>query len=159
MSDRVFTHTLRRRQLDRLVTEDAGVCRIERPRRGWIREVRDALGMSAAQLAARLGVRQSTVAKMEQTEQEDTISLESLRKVADALDCNLVYAFVPRRTLETTLSKQAMRRAREMVLRVEHSMALEAQERRAGETEAEIRELAAEMIRNLSREIWREEDR
>ena len=157
MSDRVFTNNLRRKQLDRFFEENKGLRRLECPKQGWIREIRDALGLSAAQLAARMGVRQSTVAKMEKTEQEETISLDSLRRAAEAMDCHLVYALVPRRTLEITLLEQAARRAQNIVGRVEHSMALESQERRSEETEAEIRELAAELARNLSREIWREE--
>lgn len=157
MSDRVLTQNLRRRQLDRLFTTLSCLHSLERPRRGWIVEIRNALGMSAAQLAARLGVRQSSVAKMEQTEQEDTISLQTLRRAAEAMDCTLVYAFLPRQSLETFLEQQALQRAKQIVGHVEHSMTLEAQARNAEEVASEVQELAAELIRTLSRELWREE--
>ena len=82
---------------------------------GWIKEIRLALGMSAAQLARRLKVRQSTVAKLEKSEAEETISLQSLRKAAEALDCTLVYAFVPRTSLEACVQAQARLRAKEIL--------------------------------------------
>ena len=114
--------------------------------------------MSAAQLARRMGVSQPTVAKMERTEAADTISLKSLRKAADAMDCELVYAFVPRQTLEATVQAQARRRAAELAGRVEHTMRLEAQGSAGNAVEAEVLELAQEMVRALSRTLW-EEDR
>src|SRR5215212_1792829 len=101
MSNKAFANNLRRKQLDRFFGEHAFLRRLPLPRLGWIREIRSALGMSAAQLAHRLGVGQSTVAKLEKSEAEATISLQSLRKVAEAMDCTLVYAFVPRNTLQS----------------------------------------------------------
>lgn len=157
MSSRVPTQTLRRRQLDRALTGNIEIRSLQRPTRGWIHEIRMALGMSAAQLAARMGARQSTVAKMERTEEEEGISLQSLRRAAEALDCTLVYAFVPHESLEATLKLQALRRAEQMVGRVERSMALEAQSRDREVIAEEVEELAAELVRTLSREIWREE--
>ncbi|MCX6380553.1 MAG: mobile mystery protein A [Armatimonadetes bacterium] len=157
MSSRVPTQTLRRRQLDRALTGSVEIRSLQRPARGWIHEIRMALGMSAAQLAARMGTRQSTVAKMERTEEEEGISLQSLRRAAEALDCTLVYAFVPNESLEATLKLQALRRAEQMVGRVERSMALEEQSRDREVVAEEVDELAAEFVRTLSREIWREE--
>jgi predicted DNA-binding mobile mystery protein A len=156
MSQRLRTNSLRRKQLDRIFSETQEIRQLSRPRKGWIREIRDALGMSAKQLARRLGIRQSGIAKMEGTEVAETISLQSLRKVADALDCELVYAFVPRSSLEVTLRTQALRRAAQIVERVDHTMRLEAQNRSQEEKEEEIQELADEMVRTLSREIWEE---
>ena len=86
MSARALSKTLRRRQLDRVLADNAALRQVERPRRGWLHEIRNALGMSGAQLASRLAVRQSTVAKLERTEQEETISLKSLRRIADAME-------------------------------------------------------------------------
>jgi len=113
--------------------------------------------MSARQLAQRLGISQPSVAKFERSEEADTISLKSLRKVAEALDCTLVYAFVPNDSLEATMNQQAERRAAELLQRVEHAMRLEAQGRSNEEIQQERQELAQEMVRTLSRELWEEE--
>ncbi len=151
---RIFSNTLRRRQLDTLLKPPL-LRTLKRPPKGWIREVRNALGMSAAQLASRMGVSQPTVAKLEHTEADDAITLRSLRKAALAMDCELVYAFVPNTSLESTLETQALQRAATLLRRVEHTMALEAQGR-GDAGEAEVKELAQEMIRTLIRDIWAE---
>ena len=85
------------------------------PQRGWIREIRDALGMSSTDLAARLGISQSTVSELEHSEVHDSIKLGSLRRVADALDCDLFYFLAPRSTLDDAVRTQARRQAERLL--------------------------------------------
>jgi len=85
-----------------------------RPERGWIRAVRDALGMSSAELAARMDIGQSSISGLEHRETSETIRLHSLRRAADALDCDLVYFFVPRTTLNESVLAQAQRKAAQL---------------------------------------------
>ena len=68
---------------------------VERPEQGWARAIREALGMTKAQLARRMGVSVSTVAELERSEVRETITLASLHRVAKGLDCRVVYAIVP----------------------------------------------------------------
>lgn len=152
------TAHLRRRQLDKQLTALASFAQTSRPRSGWIRELRNALGMTAGQLARRVGVSQPTVAKLERSETAETISIKSLRKIAEAMDCTLVYAFIPNESLDSILARQAERQAAKQIQRVEHSMQLEAQGRSTEEIERERQELAQEMIRTLSRELWENEE-
>jgi predicted DNA-binding mobile mystery protein A len=100
---------------------------ISRPPRGWIRAVREALGMSAAVLADRLGVTPSAVIRLEQSEAADRVRLETLRRTADALDCDLVYLLVPRRPLSTVVRERASELAHNQVAAVEQTMRLEDQ--------------------------------
>jgi predicted DNA-binding mobile mystery protein A len=67
-----------------------------RPAQGWIRAIRQALGVSSGQLGRTLGVSRQLPLQFERAEAEDTITLRSLRAVANALDCDLVYALAPR---------------------------------------------------------------
>src|ERR1700676_5160497 len=97
------------------------------PVRGWIKAVREALGMTTAQLAKRLGVKQHYVVAIEQSEAKGTIELATLRRVAEALDCNLVYALIPNKPLEATLRERARAFVRRRRAPVEHSMLLEHQ--------------------------------
>ncbi|MBU6213543.1 MAG: mobile mystery protein A [Actinomycetales bacterium] len=97
------------------------------PRDGWIRTLRTALGMSAGNLAARMGTAESTVLRMETSETRAAIRLDTLRRAAEALDCDLVYALVPRRGLAETVQAQAERRAAMSLAPVQHTMELEAQ--------------------------------
>jgi predicted DNA-binding mobile mystery protein A len=127
---------LRIKQLDRLIAplKDLGTAR---PRAGWLKTIRQALGVSLADLGTRLHVSRQLVQRFEKAESEDRITLKSLRAAANALDCDLVYALVPRAaTLQQLKEQQARAEAEHRVRVVEHSMALENQA--AGEIEEAI---------------------
>jgi predicted DNA-binding mobile mystery protein A len=99
-----------------------------RPRSGWIRAIRGALGMSQAVLAERLGVSGAAVNKLEHAELHGGITTGKLAEVASALDCSLVYALVPNSTLERTVATQARAAAAQLLGYAARTMALEAQE-------------------------------
>ena len=101
--------------------------RLARPPRGWVRAVREALGMSAAALAARLGTTAGAVTRLEQSEAADRIRLDTLRRAADALGCDLVYLLVPRRPLNAIVRDRAREVAHRQVNAVEQTMRLEDQ--------------------------------
>jgi predicted DNA-binding mobile mystery protein A len=118
---------LRVQQLDRMV-EPLRSIQLPRPSRGWIRALREAMAVSYAELGERLQSSRSLAHQQEKAEIDDRITLKSLRACAEALDCDLVYAFVPRgASIEATLAKRARVAASKAVRRVEHSMALEDQ--------------------------------
>ncbi len=100
---------------------------LARPPRGWIHAVREALGMSAAALAGRLGITPGAVIRLEQSEAADRARLETLRRTADALGCDLVYLLVPRRPLTAVVRDRARELARLQVAAVEQTMRLEDQ--------------------------------
>ncbi len=125
-----------------------------RPHRGWIKAIREALGMSAAQLGQRMGVSQPRVTALEQAEIADSVTLESLRRAAEALDCVLVYAIVPRTSLEDIVKKRACVKATEIINRVNHTMILENQNLEVSELKEEIDTLAQNMINSNYRHFW-----
>jgi predicted DNA-binding mobile mystery protein A len=114
-----------RSRLDRRMKKFGPVRRFAPPVRGWIKAIRAALGMSSAQLAKRLRIAQPTVVALEQSEAKGTIQLATLRRVAEALDCTLIYALVPNKPLETMVRDRARLFARRRLGPVEHSMLLE----------------------------------
>jgi predicted DNA-binding mobile mystery protein A len=97
------------------------------PHGGWVRAIREALGMTAEDLAERMGVSQPSVTRLEKSERDRGARLDTLIRAADALQCDLVYALVPRRPLDDVVTEQARRRALERVGQVAHTMALEDQ--------------------------------
>jgi predicted DNA-binding mobile mystery protein A len=101
--------------------------KLARPPRGWIHAVREALGMSAAALAGRLRITAGAVTRLEQSEAADRARLETLRRAADALGCDLVYLLVPRRPLTAVVRDRARELARLQVAAVEQTMRLEDQ--------------------------------
>jgi len=140
-----------RRSLDRTLAPLLKLPR-RRPQRGWVRAIRDALGMTAEQLGDRIGVTQSTIQRLETSEAADTIQLNSLRRLAEGLGCELVYVLVPRETLSATYDAAARDVARRELARVSHSMALEDQAVDDAGDEERLRQfIAAELD---PREIW-----
>ena len=100
---------------------------LARPPRGWVRAIREALGMSAATLSERLGTTAGAVSRLEQSEAADRIRLDTLRRAADALGCDLVYLLVPRRPLTAVVRDRARELAHRQVAATEQTMRLEGQ--------------------------------
>lgn len=148
---------LARRQLDlrtaKMTTVSAEV--FARPKAGWIRAVRDALGMSTRDLASRLGVTSMAISKLEASERAGTIGLETLSRAADALGCDVVYALVPRIPLEEQVRRQAEAVARAELSPVATTMALEDQSVDSETTESLLEDRIAELVN--SRALWRYE--
>jgi predicted DNA-binding mobile mystery protein A len=89
--------------------------------------MRDALGMTAAQLAMRLGIAQPSLTALERNEVDGKIQLSTLRRAAEAMNCTLVYALVPNQPLETFVRERARRVAAAQLKPVEQTMRLENQ--------------------------------
>lgn len=131
-----------RRHLDARFERLRPLLREPRPPRGWVRAIRDALGMSSPELARRMGVSQSTVASLERSEAAETINAASLRRAAEALDCEVVYFLVPRRSLEESARAQARRKASQHLAAVVHHGRLEDQAVTDDDLTDQIEELA-----------------
>jgi predicted DNA-binding mobile mystery protein A len=99
-----------------------------RPAKGWVKAIREALGMSGKQLAERLKIAPQNVDLLEKSEEADTIQLKTLRRAAAAMDCTLVYALVPNSSLEAMVKARATELALRDLGRVAHTMKLEAQQ-------------------------------
>jgi predicted DNA-binding mobile mystery protein A len=125
------------------------------PRGGWLRAIREALGMSAAQLAKRLGIAQQAVAKLERNEAAGKITLASLERVARALGCRVTYAIVPEKPLAEMRRARALVLADSLIKPVAHTMELEAQGVSEKETRRQRKELADEFLRGSPRKLWR----
>ena len=97
------------------------------PHGGWVGAIREALAMPRKDLAVRMRVAESTVARLEASERAGTVQLDTLRRAADALGCDLVYALVPRRRLEDMVQVQARAQAAKVLAVVQHTMLLEDQ--------------------------------
>ena len=145
---------LRTRQLNRKLEMFDHLRSMTPPRRGWIGEIRRALGMSARQLASRLNVTSPAVSQYEKGEVNRTITLETLEKVAAALGCEFVYALVPKVSLDDLLHRRARRLATEMIERTSHSMHLEQQDVSEREIKKQIEDLTHQLLVDRPRRLW-----
>lgn len=124
------------------------------PPRGWIRAIREALGMSTKQLASRLKVVPSRVTALEQAEVTDSTTLKSLRQAAEAMDCTLIYAIVPTHPLEEMLRARARILANEELARTNHTMRLENQALDPDDLTAAQERIIDELITGSLRRLW-----
>ena len=112
--------------------------------------------MSSTELAARMGVSQQTVPTLERSEQRDTIKLETLRRAADALDCDLFYVLLPRTTLDESVQRQARSKAAMQLDRVAHHSRLEDQSVTNEDARSQLDDLASRLLDR--RGLWSESD-
>jgi predicted DNA-binding mobile mystery protein A len=125
------------------------------PAGGWVRAIRESLGMTHAQLAARMGGRTpQTIEAMQRSEAAGSIQLDTLRQLAEAMGCKLVYAIVPSQPINAVLHDRAQTLARQTMKGTTHTMRLEAQDLAP---EAQQRALDRERDRLLAgnpRRLW-----
>ena len=142
------------RQLDVRLEKVRELPALEAPPDGWIRTLRQALGMTTEQLAVRMKVTRQAVLQLEAAERNKTATWSSLRKAADAMDCEVAYALVPRGSLNQVLVRQGRKQAERHLARISHSMKLDAHMVGPAEQERQIDELAAHLAADRSRALW-----
>lgn len=119
------------------------------PKQGWISAVRQALGMTAKQLAERVGLSQPRIAKMELN--ENNLKISTMKKIAEGLDCDFVYGFVPKSSLQETINQQARKKAEAILSNVNTNMALEDQ---LADDPNILTDVTDEMIAKNIKRIW-----
>jgi predicted DNA-binding mobile mystery protein A len=124
------------------------------PSTGWIKAIREALGMTTAQLAKRVSVNQSRITHIEQAEMEETLKLSTLNKVAEGLGMKFVYGFVPKDSLEATVRSQAQKLALKRMDRLDHTMRLELQNLSNAEKEKAIDDMVDRILIEGDKELW-----
>lgn len=127
-----------------------------RPPKGWLRAIRDALGMTSAQLAKRLDVSQPRVVEIEQSEIGGNVTLNTLQRAAEALGCKLVYALIPERPLADVVRARAELIAAKQSRAVEHTMKLEDQAVTDSTAARELREHRIEQLLKRPARLWDE---
>jgi predicted DNA-binding mobile mystery protein A len=142
------------KQLDKTLAGMKSAIAVPPPARGWLRAIRDALGMSGPQLAKRMRMTKQGVAELEKKEVSGSLSLNTLRKAAAAMDCVLVYAVVPRDSLAAIVERQARRLAESDAAYTAHTMLLEDQLPSAEERRAALDAAAAELVRTMPKNLW-----
>ena len=116
------------------------------PRSGWIRAIRDALGMSTSELARRMGLSKARIGQIERGERERTITLATLERAAEALGCRVDYVLVPLEPLDDLVWAQARAKARAEIAAVDHTMELEDQRPNGSFSPARIEETASHHV-------------
>jgi predicted DNA-binding mobile mystery protein A len=145
------------RHLDKRFANLRALTKFQRPPKGWLRAIRDALGMTTAQYARRLGVSQPRIVELEKSEQKGNLTLNTLQRAAEALGCRLVYILVPEHPLADVVTARAELMAESQSQAVEQTMRLEDQ---AVKDKRAARDLRRQMVEELLRHpkrLWDDE--
>jgi predicted DNA-binding mobile mystery protein A len=143
-----------REQLETTLGRISSARDVQRPAKGWLRAIREALGMSGKQFARRLGVAPPRITVLEKNEMSGSVTIKTMQQAADALECDFVYAIVPRGNLTDIVRKRALSLAAKRLGRVSHSMLLEAQQLSNVEQKKVIDFEVEELIRKMPKELW-----
>jgi predicted DNA-binding mobile mystery protein A len=145
------------RHLDKRFAALRPLARSSRPPKGWLRAIRDALGMTTAQFGKRLGVSQPRIVELEQSEVSGSVTLNTLQRAAEALGCRLVYVLVPERPLAETVRERAELIAARQAGAVAQSMRLEDQEVTSTEAAKDLHRQQIERLLRRPARLWDEE--
>ncbi len=147
-----------REQLEKTIGPFASIHNQQRPVKGWLRSIREALGMSGKQFAGRLSVSPPRITALEKSEQSGSATIKTMRQAAEALDCVFVYAVIPRESFTETIRTQAEFLARSRMNRVSHSMLLEAQQLSDPEQQKAFAAEVENIVRTMPKELWDKPD-
>lgn len=124
------------------------------PKSGWIRAIRKSLGMTITQLAKRLKVSTERISYLEKNEASGSVTINSMRKVANQLDCIFVYGIVPRENLKQIITKRAESVAKKIINNSSHTMILEKQNLPENEEKNMYNSKVKELINSLPKYLW-----
>jgi predicted DNA-binding mobile mystery protein A len=127
---------------------------VHRPIKGWIRAIRTTLGMTTAQMAIKIGVSQPRIVHIEQSEPLGEIKISTMHKVADGLEMDFFYGFIPKKSLEYVVKERATQIAKERMKKVGHTMALESQGISAKKKEEMLKKIVADLLHDIPKKFW-----
>lgn len=147
-----------RKNLDKKLKKFIKLFMYEKQPKSWIRTIREALGMTTTQLAKRAGISQPRIIAMEKN--ETNLKIKTLEKMADSMDCKLIYMFVPKFSINNSLDQivelQATRKAKKLMEKINHNMAMENQE--SDFTIIELDLLKQELLNGADARLWDEDE-
>ena len=135
----------------------ASLAGLKTPPEGWLRTVRNALGMSGAELAKKMGVTRARVTQAEHAELTGGITLKSMQATAEAMGCRFVYAIIPSSAhIEDLITAQARKKAMAIVGTASTHMALENQKLPDDKIAWEVERLTREIAQEMPPDFWRD---
>jgi predicted DNA-binding mobile mystery protein A len=142
-------------QLNEKIDQLTGLQHVIVPPIGWIKAIRNGIGMTMEQLGKKLSITKQGVMDIEKREKEGAITIKSLQEIAKAMDMKLVYGFVPNEgDLEQMIETRAIEMAKKIVERTSNTMKLEDQANSKERIEKAIKERASEIINKTPKILW-----
>ena len=143
-----------REQLDKKLTVIKKATLSTMPGNGWIKSIREALGMSTAELSKKVGIDQSRISRIENAEIKGDIKLSTLMRIAESLDMKFVYSFVPQESLENMVQEQARKIALKRMKRINNTMRLEDQELSDEQKKNALKDMVDKILIDEPKDFW-----
>jgi len=142
-------------QLNEKMNQLTGLQHVIVPPTGWIKAIRNGIGMSMEQLGKKLSITKQGVMDIEKREKEGAITIKSMQEIAKAMDTQFVYGFIPKAgSLEQMIETRALEIAAKIVERTSTTMKLEDQANSKERIEKAIKERASEIINKTPKILW-----
>ena len=142
-------------QLNEKLAQLTGLQHVIMPPIGWIKAIRNGIGMSMEQLGQKLSITKQGVMDIEKREKEGAITIKSMQEIAKAMDMQFIYGFVPNAgSLEQMIETRALEIASKIVERTSTTMKLEDQANSKERVEKAIKERASEIINKTPKILW-----
>lgn len=142
-------------QLNEKMLQLVGMQHVIVPPIGWIKAIRNGIGMSMEQLGKKLSITKQGVMDIENREKEGAITIKSMQEIAKAIDMQFVYGFVPDAgSLDQMIEMRALEMATKIVQRTSTTMKLEDQVNSKERIEKAIKERATEIINKTPKILW-----
>lgn len=143
-----------REQLDKKLAAIKKATLSTMPGNGWIKSIRESLGMSTAELSKKVGIDQSRISRIENAETDGDVKLSTLMRIAESLDMQFVYAFVPHESLESMVQKQARQIALKRMKRLNNTMRLEDQELSDEQKKHALKDMVDKILIDEPKDFW-----
>jgi predicted DNA-binding mobile mystery protein A len=148
-------NTLQFQQLNEKLDRFTALSNLVVPPIGWIKAIRNGIGMSMEQLGKKLSITKQAVMDIEKREKEGAVTLKAMQELAKVMDMQFVYGFIPNAgSLDQMIEKRALEIAKTIVQRSSSTMKLEDQENSKERIEKAIKERAAEIINKTPKILW-----
>jgi predicted DNA-binding mobile mystery protein A len=151
---RIKNTKLIRQQLDKNLSLLAPLLKLSMPQKGWVCAIKNAIGMSSEQLANILGIKRQNINRIELNERAGKVTIETMRKVSEAMNCTFVYSIVPNISLEQIVKNQATKVSKRYMSQSNQTMSLEAQGLSIDSQNEALQDLIAETLREMPKTLW-----
>lgn len=142
-------------QLNSKMQVVAEIKKITPPPTGWIKAVRSALGITLQQLGNKISITKQSIQDIERREKEGSVTLKTLRDVANALDMELVYGFVPKDgSLDALIYRKSKELATQIVSRTSNTMMLAEQQNSPQRIQKAIEEKTGDIKYEMPKQLW-----
>jgi predicted DNA-binding mobile mystery protein A len=135
--------------------------KLKRPPEGWLRTNRKALKIPVSVILKRANIKKSELYRIEKAEVEGKLTLNKLKRTAEAMGCEFHYAIIPKTISNATsvddiIEYRARRLASKLLEKVDINMQLEEQATTMEQIESQHKQTTEKLVKEMPDWFWEE---